>query len=81
MKHPIPHFLRADYQIPEANIRSKAERDMDKLLKVTKGSGYLEAVADLRRGLKTTHPALLVLIEPAVRNLLLKADYYSELAK
>ena len=81
MKHPIPHFLRPDYRLEEANIRSKAERDMDKLLKVKKAEGYLEAVNDLRRGLKTCNMFALASIEPAVRNLLLKAEHYSELAK
>ena len=53
----------------------------DGLLKIKKAEGYLEAVADLRRGLKTCNGFALVSIEPAVRNLLLKAEHYSELAK
>ena len=78
-KYDVPYFLRADYQIPEANLRTKAERDMDKLLKATDAKGYVRAIHDLRAGLaKCPSPALLELLEPYLRNVLLQAHNYEE---
>ena len=81
IKHEVPYFLSGEYQLTPANIRPQADRDLDRLLKVKKAEGYIEALNDLRRGLKTCNSFTLVSIEPAVRNLLLKAEYYSEAAK
>lgn len=79
MKHDIPDFLRPGYQIPEANIRSKADRDLDKLIKTTDAKGYIRAIHDLRAGLaKCPSPALLALLEPYLRNVLLQAQNYEE---
>ena len=84
MTHPIPEWLRTGRTQPnDATLsRTKADRELDNLERLRKAQGYTEAVDRLRRGLaKCPSPALLELLEPYLRDVLLGYEMYSEEAK
>ena len=79
-KYPIPDFLKEGYRLTEATIRPKGDRDLDKLLKAAEAKGYVKAVADLRKSFirHSISPVLLLGIEPAMRDILLKVAFIEE---
>lgn len=74
---PVPEWFREGRSRPlDATLgRVKSERDFDLYGKLQYARGYLEAVNDLRKGLaKCRESMFLLLMEPYLRDVLLKAD-------